>query len=92
MGAASVRQSVALNLGQCRLVALFGNLAPRGAILKRTATDPALFEKEVRAVVFSSLEDLVPRVDGLEFDIAVDDFMVPQNARLKSASGMPEAS
>src|SRR5205823_6547333 len=40
------------------LVALFGSLAPRGAIFKRSAADPKLFEKEGRAVVFTSLEDL----------------------------------
>ena len=38
------------------LVVLFGNLAPRGAIMKRSAADPALFEREARAVVFTSLE------------------------------------
>src|SRR5207244_3751127 len=36
------------------LVALFGNIAPRGAILKRSAADAKLFEHEGRAVVFSS--------------------------------------
>ena len=40
------------------LVALFGSLAPRGAILKRSAATPALFETEARAVVFDGLEDL----------------------------------
>ena len=40
------------------LVALFGNLAPQGAILKRSAADSNLFEKEGRAVVFTSLADL----------------------------------
>src|SRR6187455_2972531 len=39
------------------LVGLFGSLAPNGAILKRSAADPALFEREGRAVVFSSLDD-----------------------------------
>ena len=73
------------------LVALFGNLAPRGAILKRAAADPALFETEGRAVVFSSLEDLAARVDDPYLDITGDDFMVLQNAGPKSASGMPEA-
>ncbi|MBT6911762.1 MAG: dihydroxy-acid dehydratase, partial [Rhodospirillaceae bacterium] len=38
------------------LVALFGNLAPDGAILKRSAADPTLFESTGRAVVFTSLE------------------------------------
>ena len=73
------------------LVALFGNLAPRGAILKRSAADETLFEKEGRAVVFSSLEDLANRVDDPDLDITEDDFMVLQNAGPKSASGMPEA-
>src|SRR6195256_2411851 len=45
------------------LVALFGSLAPNGAILKRSAADPTLFEKEGRAVVFSSLDDLAARID-----------------------------
>ena len=39
-------------------MALFGSLAPKGAIFKRSAADPKLFEKEGRAVVFTSLEDL----------------------------------
>ncbi|TYB81319.1 dihydroxy-acid dehydratase [Maritimibacter fusiformis] len=73
------------------LVALFGNLAPRGAILKRSAADSSLFEKEGRAVVFSSLADLASRVDDPDLDITADDFMVLQNAGPKSDSGMPEA-
>ena len=40
------------------LVALFGSLAPGGAILKRSAADQALLEHTGRAVVFTSLEDL----------------------------------
>ena len=45
------------------LVALFGNLAPNGAILKRSAADARLFEHEGRAVVFTSLADLAARID-----------------------------
>ncbi len=73
------------------LVALFGSLAPRGAILKRSAADSALFEREGRAVVFSSLEDLSMRIDDPELDVMEDDFLVLQNAGPESASGMPEA-
>jgi dihydroxy-acid dehydratase len=73
------------------LVALFGSLAPGGAILKRSAADKNLFEKEGRAVVFSSLEDLSQRVDDPALDIGPDDFMVLQNAGPTSGSGMPEA-
>jgi dihydroxy-acid dehydratase len=73
------------------LVALFGNLAPRGAVLKRSAADARLFEREGRAVVFSSLQDLAERVDDPALDVSADDFLVLQNAGPHSPSGMPEA-
>jgi dihydroxy-acid dehydratase len=72
------------------LVALFGSLAPNGAILKRAAADPALFEREGRAVVFTSLEDLARRIDDPALDVTADDFLVLQNAGSR-ACGMPEA-
>jgi dihydroxy-acid dehydratase len=73
------------------LVALFGSLAPRGAILKRSAADPKLFEREGRAVVFASPEDLAARIDDPELDVHPDDVLVLQNAGPTSPSGMPEA-
>jgi len=73
------------------LVALFGSLAPRGAILKRAAADPSLFEREGRALVFDSLEDLAARIDDPDLDVAADDFMVLRNAGPLSPTGMPEA-
>ncbi|PWT72088.1 MAG: dihydroxy-acid dehydratase [Proteobacteria bacterium] len=73
------------------LVALFGNLAPQGAILKRSAADAALFEREGRAVVFESLEDLSARVDDPALDVTRDDFLVLKHAGPTSESGMPEA-
>jgi dihydroxy-acid dehydratase len=73
------------------LIALFGSLAPQGAILKRSAADPGLFEREGRAVVFRSLEDLAARVDSAELDVTADDFLVLQNAGPRSGVAMPEA-
>jgi dihydroxy-acid dehydratase len=73
------------------LVALYGSLAPNGAILKRSAADPKLFEKEGRAVVFSSLDDLSARIDEPGLDVTADDFLVLQNAGPKSGYAMPEA-
>ena len=73
------------------LVALFGSLAPNGAILKRSAADANLFEKEGRAVVFSSLDDMAARVDDAELDVKPEDFLVLQNAGPKSGYAMPEA-
>ena len=72
------------------LVALFGSLAPNGAILKRAAADPSLFEREGRAVVFEDLEDLAARIDAPDLDVAPDDFLVLKNAGPIGA-GMPEA-
>jgi dihydroxy-acid dehydratase len=73
------------------LVALFGSLAPKGAILKRSAADARLFEHEGRAVVFASLADLAARIDDPALDIAPDDVLVLQNAGPNSAEAMPEA-
>ena len=73
------------------LVALFGSLAPRGAILKRSAADPSLFEKEARAVVFASLPDLAERIDRDDLDVTPEDMLVLQNAGPKGGYGMPEA-
>ena len=73
------------------LVALFGSLAPNGAILKRSAADPQLFEREGRAVVFTSLDDLAARVDDPALEVTPEDFMVLQNAGPKSGYAMPEA-
>ncbi len=73
------------------LVALFGSLAPNGAILKRSAADPSLFEREGRAVVFSSLDDLAARIDDPGLDVKAEDFLVLQNAGPKSGYAMPEA-
>ncbi len=73
------------------LVALFGSLAPRGAILKRAAASPQLFETEGRAVVFASLEDLARRIDDPALDVTPEDFLVLQNAGPKSPAAMPEA-
>ncbi|APX18051.1 dihydroxy-acid dehydratase (plasmid) [Phaeobacter inhibens] len=72
------------------LISLYGNIAPQGAIFKRAAATPELFEVEGRAVVFDSLEDLARRVDDPDLDIKADDIMVLKNAG-PVAAGMPEA-
>jgi dihydroxy-acid dehydratase len=72
------------------LVALFGNLAPNGAILKAAAADARLLEHEGRAVVFTDLADLAARIDAPDLDVAPDDVLVLKNAGPIGA-GMPEA-
>jgi dihydroxy-acid dehydratase len=73
------------------LIALFGNLAPRGAILKRSAADAKLFEHVGRAVVFSSLADLAARIDDPQLDVTPEDVLVLQHAGPHASECMPEA-
>lgn len=73
------------------LVALFGSLAPAGAILKRSAATPALFETEARCVVFDGLEDLAARIDDEALDVTPRDILVLKNAGPRTPAGMPEA-
>jgi dihydroxy-acid dehydratase len=72
------------------LAMLSGSLAPDGAIFKRAAASPALFESEGRAVVFTGLEDLSARIDDPALDVQPGDILVLQNAG-PHAAGMPEA-
>ena len=72
------------------LVALFGNLAPNGAILKAAAADARLMEHEGRAVVFRDLADMAARIDAPDLDVEPDDVLVLQHAGPLGA-GMPEA-
>ena len=73
------------------LVALFGSLAPDGAIIKRSAATPSLFEKTARAIVFSSLDDLAARIDDPSLDVTAEDILILQHAGPRSAAAMPEA-
>jgi dihydroxy-acid dehydratase len=72
------------------IVALFGSLAPNGAILKRAAADQSLFEKSYRAVVFEDLADLAARIDAPDLDVTPDDALILRRAGPR-ACGMPEA-
>ena len=73
------------------LIALRGSLAPEGAILKRSAATPSLFETEARCIVFDGLEDLANRIDDPDLDVTASDILVLKGAGPRSAAGMPEA-
>jgi dihydroxy-acid dehydratase len=73
------------------LVALWGSLAPEGAVLKRSAASPGLLRKTGRAVVFPSLADLAARIDAPDLDVTAEDVLVLQNAGPLGGPGMPEA-
>jgi dihydroxy-acid dehydratase len=72
------------------LLALFGNIAPSGALLKCAAADERLFEHVGRAVVFTDLNDLAARIDDPELEVSPESVLVLQNSGSVGA-GMPEA-
>ena len=72
------------------LVVLKGTLAPRGAVLKRSAADPKLLSHTGPAVVFKNNEDLMARIDDPDLDITPDSVIVLQDAGPIGAPGMPE--
>src|ERR1700691_3467192 len=76
---------------QVREVALFGSAPPKGAELNRPPADARLFEREGRAVVFSSPEDVAARIDDPDLDVKPEDFLVMQHAGTLRPSGMPQA-
>jgi dihydroxy-acid dehydratase len=73
------------------LAVLRGNLAPAGALLKRSAATPRLMQHEGRAVVFDGLQDMAARLDDDALEVTPDDVLVLRNAGPKGAPGMPEA-
>jgi len=73
------------------ITAVFGNLAPDGAVIKRSSATESLLVHRGKAVVFDSLDDLSRRIDSDELDVTADDILVLRNAGPMGAPGMPEA-
>jgi dihydroxy-acid dehydratase len=76
---------------QGAMAVLYGNLCPRGAVIKHSAASPAMMQHTGRAVVFDSVADLSQRIDDPALDVAADDVLVLRNAGPRGAPGMPEA-
>jgi dihydroxy-acid dehydratase len=72
------------------LSVLFGNLAPRGAIIKHSAASPHLLVHRGRAVVFEDYAALHARIDDPALAIEEDDVLVLKNAGPIGGPGMPE--
>jgi dihydroxy-acid dehydratase len=72
------------------LVVLTGNLAPRGAVMKPPAADPALLSHTGRAVVFDSYDEMNARIDAPDLDVDASSVLVLRNAGPIGAPGMPE--
>jgi dihydroxy-acid dehydratase len=69
---------------------LYGNLAPKGAVIKTSAADPRLLEHTGPAIVFKNYADMEARINRDDLDVTVDSVLVLQNAGPLGGPGMPE--
>ena len=72
------------------LAVLFGNLAPRGSLIKASAASPRLMQHRGRAIVFRDYEDMLARVNDPELPVDPQSVLVLQNAGPKGVPGFPE--
>ncbi len=72
------------------LVVLYGNIAPKGAVIKPAAMEQHLRKHTGRAVVFKDYNDMAARIDSPDLDVDKDSVIVLQSAGPQGAPGMPE--
>lgn len=72
------------------IAVLRGNLAPDGAVIKRSAASPQLLQHRGRAVVFDSIENFHSRINDESLDIDEKSVMVLQNCGPCGFPGMAE--
>ena len=72
------------------IVALFGNLAPNGAVLKPSAASKKLMKHRGQAVVFKDIDDFHARIDDPALDVDANSILVLQNCGPKGYPGMAE--
>lgn len=67
-----------------------GTLAPRGAIIKRSAASPELLRHRGPALVFEDVYDVAARIDDPALEVDADTVLVLRNSGPKGGPGMPE--
>jgi dihydroxy-acid dehydratase len=72
------------------LAILYGNLAPKGAVIKASAAENRLLKHTGRAIVFDSYNEMNARIDDPSLDVDANSVLVLRNAGPKGAPGMPE--
>lgn len=71
-------------------IVLKGNLAPNGALIKKTAVSEKFKKHKGRAVVFESLQDLDKRIDDPSLPVDENSVLILKHVGPKGAPGMPE--
>ena len=72
------------------LAVLYGNIAPKGAVIKPAAMEQHLRKHTGRAVVFKDYNDMSARIDSPDLDVDKHSVIVLQSAGPQGAPGMPE--
>lgn len=71
------------------LAILKGNLAPQGAVIKKSAVSPHLFTHRGQAVVFENYPDMLERIDSDDLQVEESNILVLKHCG-PVAMGMPE--
>jgi dihydroxy-acid dehydratase len=69
---------------------VYGNLAPKGAVIKVSAASPELLQHSGPAVVFSSYEDMRGRIDDPKLTVTKESVLVLTGCGAVGVPGMPE--
>lgn len=72
------------------LAAVFGSLAPTGAVIKTAAATASLMLHTGRAIVFEDYADMRKRLDDPTLDVEANDVIVVRNCGPAGVPGMPE--
>lgn len=69
---------------------LYGNLAPRSAVIKVTAATPELLKHRGRAYVFETRDQMMAEIDRDDLPVDRDTVLVMKNCGPKGGPGFPE--
>ena len=69
---------------------LKGNLAPRGCVMKPSASEPRLRKHRGPALVFRDYNHMAKEIERMDLDVTADHVLVLQNAGPQGGPGMPE--
>jgi dihydroxy-acid dehydratase len=69
---------------------LYGNLAPRGCVMKPSAADPRLLKHRGPALAFEDYNHMAREIDRDDLAVTPDHVIVLKNAGPKGGPGMPE--
>jgi len=69
---------------------LFGNLAPRGAIIKPSAVEKRLLKHRGPVLAFEDYNHMASQIERDDLDVTADHVLVLKNSGPKGGPGMPE--